>query len=188
MVWGCTNASLFCGQRIYPHAFLTCPKIPAGIKTPPTKWLGDINMSALLIFTGSEPTAACGGRKEAREWLRSTDAKVLRHRRQMSGTATGQSPGNYRQRTCAYLLCSGWPRVRAPPVADSARAQRVSRSKFRERKRTENFGHRNQKQVNPPVLIHNKNSPNQVVGGYKYVRITYFHGQSPGNYRQRTCA
>ena len=23
---------------------------------------------------------------------------------------------------------------------------------------------------------------------YQYVGITYFHGQSPGNYRRRTCA
>ena len=38
---------------------------------------------------GSEPTAAGGGRKEASEWQRSTDAKERRRRRQMSGTATG---------------------------------------------------------------------------------------------------
>ena len=38
---------------------------------------------------GSKPTAAGGGRKEASEWQRSTDAKERRRRRQMSGTATG---------------------------------------------------------------------------------------------------
>ena len=38
---------------------------------------------------GSDPTAAGGGGKEESEWQRSTDAKALRRRRQMSGTATG---------------------------------------------------------------------------------------------------
>jgi len=38
---------------------------------------------------GSDPNAACGGKSEVSEWQRSTDAKALRRRRQMSGTATG---------------------------------------------------------------------------------------------------
>ena len=41
------------------------------------------------LLWGSEATAACGGRREPSEWPRSTDAKGLRRRRQMSGTATG---------------------------------------------------------------------------------------------------
>jgi len=39
---------------------------------------------------GSDPNAASGRRSEGSEWQRSTDAKVLCHRRQMSGTATGK--------------------------------------------------------------------------------------------------
>ena len=38
---------------------------------------------------GSEGSAACGRINDPSEWQRSTDAKVLCHRRQMSGTATG---------------------------------------------------------------------------------------------------
>ena len=34
-------------------------------------------------------SAACGRRSESSEWQRSADAEVLRHRRQMLGTATG---------------------------------------------------------------------------------------------------
>ena len=39
---------------------------------------------------GSDGSAASGGRSDLSEWQRSTDAKALRRRRQMSGTATGQ--------------------------------------------------------------------------------------------------
>ena len=39
---------------------------------------------------GSDASAACGRESELSEWQRSTDAKALRRRRQMSGTATGQ--------------------------------------------------------------------------------------------------
>ena len=37
---------------------------------------------------GSDASAAGGGESELSEWQRSTDAKALRRRRQMSGTAT----------------------------------------------------------------------------------------------------
>jgi len=37
---------------------------------------------------GSDLSAAGGRRSEGSEWQRSTDAKALRRRRQMSGTAT----------------------------------------------------------------------------------------------------
>ena len=39
---------------------------------------------------GSDPSAASGRRSEVSEWQRSTDAKALCRRRQMSGTATGE--------------------------------------------------------------------------------------------------
>jgi len=39
---------------------------------------------------GSDASAAGGRESELSEWQRSTDAKALRRRRQMSGTATGQ--------------------------------------------------------------------------------------------------
>ena len=42
------------------------------------------------IPSGSDASAACGRESELSEWQRSTDAKALRRRRQMSGTATGQ--------------------------------------------------------------------------------------------------
>ena len=38
---------------------------------------------------GSDGSAARGRRSDLSEWQRSADAKVLRHRRQMLGTATG---------------------------------------------------------------------------------------------------
>jgi len=40
---------------------------------------------------GSDASAAGGGESELSEWQRSTDAKALRRRRQMSGTATGKA-------------------------------------------------------------------------------------------------
>lgn len=48
-------------------------------------------MKQILFNTemGSDATAASGGKRELSEWERSADAKVLRHRRQMPGTATG---------------------------------------------------------------------------------------------------
>ena len=41
------------------------------------------------LVLGSEVSAACGRRSELSEWQRSTDAKALCRRGQMSGTATG---------------------------------------------------------------------------------------------------
>ena len=58
---------------------------------------------------GSDPSAAGGGKSEVSEWQRSTDAKVLCHRRQMSGTATGtvfrpwESPS-----VCGRILSRMW--------------------------------------------------------------------------------
>ena len=43
---------------------------------------------------GSDASAAGGGESELSEWQRSTDAKALRRRRQMSGTATGVAVGD----------------------------------------------------------------------------------------------
>ena len=43
----------------------------------------------LLAAGGSDASAAGGGESELSEWQRSTDAKALCRRRQMSGTATG---------------------------------------------------------------------------------------------------
>ena len=39
---------------------------------------------------GSDGSAASGRKSDLSEWQRSTDAKAQRHRRQMSGTATGE--------------------------------------------------------------------------------------------------
>ena len=53
-------------------------------------------MLALTPYTitgsamGSEPTAACGGRKEASEWLRSVCNEAAPSARRTPGTATGE--------------------------------------------------------------------------------------------------
>ncbi len=55
-----------------------------------TRQVSSAYMCLTSVFgMGSEGSAACGGRSDPSEWQRSTAAKVLRHRRQMSGTATG---------------------------------------------------------------------------------------------------
>ena len=51
--------------------------------------------NAKFKIKGSDATAAGGGERELSEWQRSTDAKALRRRRQMSGTATGVAFGDY---------------------------------------------------------------------------------------------
>jgi hypothetical protein len=48
-----------------------------------------------LKIKGSDGSAAGGGRSDLSEWQRSTDAKALRRRRQMSGTATGVGFADY---------------------------------------------------------------------------------------------
>ena len=47
-------------------------------------------MLALPIFTGSEPTAAGGRRKEASEWPRSIADEAAPPARKISGTANGK--------------------------------------------------------------------------------------------------
>ena len=59
---------------------------------------------------GSDGSAASGGESDLSEWQRSTDAKALRRRRQMSGTATGQE-SNEKHRTVHELSAAALPRA-----------------------------------------------------------------------------
>ena len=89
-------------------------------------------MLALPIFTGSEPTAACGGRKEVSEWQGSVcnaGACAKAH----TGHPNREDNGNTARPICIKKPPPKWMEV-------------------------------------------------------KYVRVTYFHGQLPGNYRRRMCA
>ena len=56
-------------------------------------------MLALPIFTGSEATAACGGRKEPSEWLRSARAKPA---------LPGEGAAGHRNRTVTRQLSSAY--------------------------------------------------------------------------------
>ena len=58
---------------------------------------------------GSDASAASGRESELSEWQRSTDAKALRRRRQMSGTATGQ--GSNEKRRTVHELSAGTARI-----------------------------------------------------------------------------
>ncbi len=88
---------------------------------------------------GSEPSAACGGSSEVSEWQRSTDAKALRRRRQMSGTATGERTERRLRRVKRGERGAAVDRCRgaSPPKAD--------------------VGHRKRKQVD---IFYIRKSPN----------------------------
>ena len=115
---------------------------------------------ALPGFTGSEPSAACSRLSEGSEWQRSARFKPALSGAESAGhlNRTGQKKPPTFVGGLMFALPIFTARAIYRPAVRGC-----------------------------PVDIHRqKKAP--TFQSRLCVRVTYFHGQSPGNYRRRTCA
>ena len=170
----------------------------------------EVSVFALPIFTGSDGSAAGGGKSDLSEWQRSAGDDAAPTARTSAGhrNRTRQLSSAYMCLTSVFGMaaslcaaCGGSSKGAARAAVGEGRRRSVAED-IRRAPQPETGGQDTCSRILKrntstflwrfvfalPIFIMPDIEKEPSLSLVLYVRVTYFHGQSPGNYRRRTCA